>query len=249
MVGRHFPASAIGLTTRLESTSEEMLHELKKHPKLDCIIHLAAMTLVADCQKNPEQARQMNVEGAVKWFEAAAQAGVKHFIFASTSHVYGDPHTQDALSTDWPVNPVSVYGKTKVEAEAQLLILAKKYPNTKLTIARMFSLLSENSNPGLLYSNLIRRAREKDFSPVPGLNYVRDFLFVEEAVKRLLRVCSWADAPTIVHICSGQARTILSLAQEVFARFDLDAKKLLTTADPKPGDITWLVGQPTQIPS
>lgn len=248
MVGRHFPDSVIGLNTRLESSSDEMLSELQSLPQIDCLIHLAAMTLVSDCSKDPEKAHQLNVEGAVKWFEAAQKAGIKRFIFTSTSHVYGNPHTQIPLPTTWPLNPVNIYGKTKVEAERQLKLKAKNNPSTQLVIARMFSLLSKNAGPGLLYSNLFRRAREKDFSPVPGLSYIRDFLPAEKATERLLQLAKWNEAPEIVHICSGKARSILSLAEEVFAEYNLEAQKLLTEAPKNANDIPWLVGAPTAIP-
>lgn len=247
-VGRQFPQSTISLVTRLETDVTAMISELKSHGDVDCLIHLAAIMIVADCEKNPQKAHEVNVEGALKWFKAAAQSGVKHFIFTSTSHVYGNPKTQEPIPTSWPLNPVSVYGKTKAEAELKLIELARQFPNTKLTIVRMFSLLSKDSNPAQLYSNLYRRAREKDFSPVPGLNNVRDFLPVEVAAQRLQQLTHWKEAPSLVHISSGTGHSVLDLATEVFAEFGLDARKLLHEAEKSPTDIPYLVGIPTVFP-
>ena len=238
----------IGLKTRLENSSEEMLKELQSFPQINCIVHLAAMTLVKDCQSQPEKAYALNVEGASKWFMAAHQAGIRHFILASTSHVYGNPHTEQPISTKHPLNPVSVYGQTKVAAEIQLSDLARNFPQMKLTIARLFSVISKESKPGLLYTNLHRRAREKDFSPIPGLHYVRDFIPVDDVVDRLIRLASWQNAPPIVHISSGKGRRVLDLAAEVFLEYGLDAQKLLNEAPQEPNDIPWIVGEPTIIP-
>lgn len=247
-IGRLFPNDVIGLKTRLENSSRAMLEELSAHPQIDCVIHLAAMTLLKDCETYPDKAYELNVEGALKWFEAAAQADVKHFIFTSTSHVYGNPFTDKPLPTSYQMNPLSVYGKTKVKAEAQLTELSKKYPKTKLTIARLFSVISKESRPGLLYSNLHRRAQEKDFSLVPGLSYVRDFIPAEEAVKKLMRLTTWSQSPNVVHISSGKGRTVLDLATEVFAQYGLNAKELLNEGPKGPSDIPWIVGEPTAIP-
>lgn len=248
-VGRQFPADTISLVTRLEADSSAMVAELKSHTQIDCVIHLAAIMVVADCEKNPQKAHDVNVDGALKWFKAAAQAGVKRFIFTSTSHVYGNPQVREPVPTAWPLNPVSVYGKTKAEAENKLHELARQYPETKLTIVRMFSLLSKDSNPAQLYSNLYRRAREKDFSPVPGLYNVRDFLPVEIAALRLQQLALWKDAPEVVHICSGKERNVLDLATEVFAEFGLDAQALLREGEKGSADIPYLVGIPTPFPN
>lgn len=249
-VGKEFPADALSLNTRLEAAAMDMLRELtNQRQSIDTVIHLAAMTLVSDCQARPDEAVEFNVNGALKWFSAAAEAGVKHFILASTSHVYGNPLTQTPISTSHPVKPNNVYGQTKLTAEQKLQELSLKFPHTKLTIARMFSLISKKSNPGLLYSNLHRRAQEHDFSAVPGLSYTRDFSKVEFAVEKLIDLSHWQQAPDIVHICSGKARTVLNLAEEVFAEYGLDAKKLLSEAPGNPQDIPYIVGLPTQIPS
>jgi len=247
-IGRHFPNQIIGLKTRLESSSDEMFNELTQNSEIDCVIHLAAMTLVKECDLHPEKAHELNVNGALKWFEAAGKAGIKHFIFTSTSHVYGNPYTEIPIPPSYKLSPVSVYGKTKVEAEIKLKELAEKFPGTRLTIARLFSVLSKESKPGLLYSNLYRRAQEKDFSPVPGLHYTRDFIPAEQVVERLIHLASWTNAPPVVHISSGQGRKIIDLAAQVFAEYGLDAYQLLSEAPSSSNDIPAIVGEPTSIP-
>lgn len=248
-IGQYLPKTVISLETRLESGVSEMQKELASHPGIDCLIHLAALSLVKDCEENPDLAFDLNVNGSLKWFEAASRAGIKHFIFASTSHVYGNPKTNEAIPTTCRIAPINVYGRTKAQAEKELLQLTHKFPATQLTIARMFSLISKNSNPGMLYPNLHRRAREKDFSSVPGLNYVRDFLPMETAAQKLLNLAKWKEAPQIVNICSGHGRSILDLAEEVFQEYGISAKEHLKPSPPQANDIPWIVGKPTEIPN
>jgi nucleoside-diphosphate-sugar epimerase len=247
-IGRHFPSAVLGLKTRLEKSSDEMLEELLSLPKVDCVIHLAAMTKLKSCDVNPSMAYELNCNGALKWFEAAAQAKVGHFIFSSTSHVYGNPFTEKPLPTSFKINPLSVYGKSKANAEIELMKLAEKFPQTKLTIARLFSVISKESRQFLLYSNLHRRAREKDFSLVPGLHYVRDFIAAKDAVHKLLNLAAWSEAPPVVHISNGIGRKVLDLASEVFNEYGLNAKELLKEGPKGPNDVPWLVGEPTEIP-
>ena len=238
----------IALKTRLESSSAQMLAELQLHPRIDALIHLAAINLVKDCDANPKKAHAINTIGPSKWFEAAAKANIKTFIFTSTSHVYGVPTVREPLSTSQELSPLSVYAKSKADAEKELQVLAKKYPDTRLRIARIFSVISKEARPGLLYTNLHRRAREKDFSPVPGLNNVRDFIPATEVVERLIALAHWNQGAEVVHISTGKGRLVLDLATEVFAEYGLKAEELLTEDVKSPNDIPWMVGKPTPIP-
>ncbi len=80
----------------------------------DLIIHLAAVVGYPACSKNPQEAQAINVDGTAN---VAALAGKSRpVIFASTSSCYGA--VADGLCTeDTPLNPLSLYGTSKVEAE------------------------------------------------------------------------------------------------------------------------------------
>ncbi|HEY2328442.1 MAG TPA: NAD(P)-dependent oxidoreductase [Verrucomicrobiae bacterium] len=87
---------------------------LKDKPQL--VIHCAAITAVSDAQKNPELARQVNV-GATKFLaELAAEIP---FVFFSTDLVF-DGRKGNYTETD-AVNPLHIYGETKVVAEEIVL--------------------------------------------------------------------------------------------------------------------------------
>jgi dTDP-4-dehydrorhamnose reductase len=77
------------------------------------VIHCAAMSKTLECQANPTQARRNNVEATGHLAALAAEAD---FIFFSTDLVF-DGRKGNYVETD-AVNPLSVYGETKVEAEA-----------------------------------------------------------------------------------------------------------------------------------
>src|SRR5690606_5888266 len=68
----------------------------------DLIIHAAAMKQVPACEYNPSEAIATNVDGSQNVVDAAIDAGVSRVV---------------ALSTDKAVNPVNLYGATKLCAE------------------------------------------------------------------------------------------------------------------------------------
>jgi dTDP-4-dehydrorhamnose reductase len=88
--------------------------------KPDLIFHCAAMTKVPDCEKNPIGALLLNVEAT---FHLADLARNAQLIFFSTDLVF-DGAKGNYVETDAP-NPLSVYAKSKLEAEKKVLIYPK----------------------------------------------------------------------------------------------------------------------------
>ena len=238
------PEEPQALFTRLESTRDEKVAELRSLPRRPrALIHLAGMSVVRTCDENPERARALNVEGALKWYEAAGRAGIEHFVQVSTSHVYGRPRDDSPLLVDSPTDPVNVYGETKLEAERELF---KREGPPKVTIARVFSVLSKAMREGYLLTSLHKRARKRDFSPIPGFFNVRDFLWAEEVCARLLRVARNPNLPSVVLVCSGKGQRVCDIARTVFDGYGLDFSKIRIAADARDA-ITKIVGAPSPL--
>ncbi len=78
---------------------------------VDCVIHAAALKQVPACEYNPMEAIKTNILGSSNVVEAALDANVKKVL---------------ALSTDKAVNPINLYGATKLAAE-KLLVQSNSY--------------------------------------------------------------------------------------------------------------------------
>lgn len=106
-------ARVIGLSrAELELTDSLRVKERFHRDHPDLVIHCAALSRSTDCQANPALARRLNVEVTELLAELAGEIG---FIFFSTDLVFdGRAGNYDELA---PVNPLSIYGETKVAAE------------------------------------------------------------------------------------------------------------------------------------
>ena len=82
------------------------------------VVHLAAK-MVAN--GTPGGFRAINVDGARRLFEAAVAAGCRHFIHMSSTSVYGTPRSARLRTESDPTEPVTPYGRSKLEAEQALL--------------------------------------------------------------------------------------------------------------------------------
>jgi nucleoside-diphosphate-sugar epimerase len=86
------------------------------------LVHLAAVVGDPACARQPEIAREVNLEASLRLIEASRNAGVQRFIFASTCSNYGkmkDPNSY--VDEESELTPVSLYAETKVAVEKALL--------------------------------------------------------------------------------------------------------------------------------
>ena len=82
---------------------------------VDYIIHAAALKQVPACEYNPNEAIKTNIHGAMNVIDAALDTGVRKVV---------------ALSTDKAVNPVNLYGGTKLVSD-KLFVAANAYVGTE----------------------------------------------------------------------------------------------------------------------
>jgi nucleoside-diphosphate-sugar epimerase len=87
------------------------------------VIHLAAIVGDKACAQDEDLAVQTNWTSTVALARAAADRGVRRFVFASTCSVYGEGR-EDVLTEESPIRPLSLYAETRRHAEEGLLELA-----------------------------------------------------------------------------------------------------------------------------
>lgn len=87
--------------------------------KPDTIIHLAADHEVGRSVEEPDVFYQNNVANTIGLLNSAIKAGVKNFVFSSTSSVYGDTQSFPTTESE-PMLPVSPYGRSKAIVENML---------------------------------------------------------------------------------------------------------------------------------
>lgn len=92
---------------------------------VDAIIHLAALSNDPICEFDPNLTLAINHKATVKLARLAKKIGVKRFIFSSSQSMYGISETDEELDEDKSrKNPLTVYAKTKWDAEVDIKKLA-----------------------------------------------------------------------------------------------------------------------------
>jgi len=88
---------------------------------VDYVFHLAAKNSIIDCENDPDETHDINVNGTRNIFEASTLHQVKKVIYAESSAVYEG--SKNLPSTESDASPQSVYAKSKMETN----LIAKEY--------------------------------------------------------------------------------------------------------------------------
>ena len=144
---------------------------------VDYIVHAAALKQVPACEYNPDEAIKTNITGAQNVINAALNTGVKRVV---------------ALSTDKAVNPVNLYGATKMVSD-KLFIAANAYSGSKdinFSIVRYGNVAGSRGSIIPLFKNLIEKG-EKEL-PITDYRMTRFWISLPEGVELVLKALNEA---------------------------------------------------------
>ncbi len=157
---------------------------------IEVVYHESAIPSVARSVADPLRSRRANGTATVTMLLAARDAGVRRFIYASSSSVYGDTPTLPKRETMTP-NPLSPYAAEKLCGEHYLRMFHRLFGLETLSL-RYFNIFGPRQDPGSPYSGVISRfatALIRGETPVifgDGLQS-RDFTYVGNVVDANLR--------------------------------------------------------------
>ena len=156
---------------------------------VDAIVHLAAIVGDPACSRQPELAREVNVEATRSLLRDAEKAGVQRVVFASTCSNYGKLADPDAYANeDWELSPVSLYAETKVEAELEVLGQARNgLPATCLRLATVYG-ASPRMRFDLTVNEFVRDLASERELVVYGEQFWRPYVHVRDAARAVAHV-------------------------------------------------------------
>jgi UDP-glucuronate 4-epimerase len=192
---KRFPADAKFSFRKLDITHRSDVQALFEEQKFDAVVNLAAQAGVRYSITNPHAYIDANIVGFINLIEGARHTNVKHFVFASSSSVYG-ANTRLPLSEDDNVDhPLSLYAATKKANE----LMAHSYANLfqlPCTGLRFFTVYGPWGRPDMALFKFTKAILADE--PIQVFNHgnmVRDFTYIDDIVEGVVRVIDATAVP------------------------------------------------------
>jgi nucleoside-diphosphate-sugar epimerase len=150
------------------------------------IVHLAAIVGDPACSRQPELAREVNLNGTRALLDDAERVGVDRFILASTCSNYGRMSNGAFADETVELKPISLYAETKVAAEQDALSRRKLVP-TCLRFATVYG-TSPRMRFDLTVNEFTRDLAVKDELTIFGEQFWRPYIHVRDAADAIVRV-------------------------------------------------------------
>jgi len=206
---------------------------------VDFVLHQAALPSVPRSIEDPILTSEINIEGTLNLLVASRDAGIKKFVFASSTAVYGDdprlPKEEGMEGT-----PLSPYAVSKITGEKYCQVFSQIYDLPTICL-RYFNVFGPRQDPFSQYAavvpNFITKMLKGESPTIFGDGeQSRDFTYVSNVVgANLLAAEAQNVSGEIFNIACGERITVNSLAIKINELLGKDISPVHD--EPRPGDI------------
>ncbi|MBI4431963.1 MAG: GDP-mannose 4,6-dehydratase, partial [Candidatus Omnitrophica bacterium] len=186
---------------------------------VEAVFHFAAIRSVAKSVEDPSLSHEVNATGALLLLDASAKAGVKHFLFTSTSAVYGEAAAR-FQKEDGKLAPISPYGVAKLAAEYYARYYFKEH-HLPTTTVRIFNVYGPRQNPESRYSLVVPGVLSKIVRNQPPVidgtgDQARDFIYIGDIVDAFFKAMGNPRAfGKVYNLGAGKALSINTIARHL----------------------------------
>jgi len=206
---------------------------------VDFVLHQAALPSVPRSIEDPLTTNEINVKGTLNLLLASRDAGVKKFVFASSSSVYGDDPRLPKKEGEEGA-PLSPYAISKLVGEMYCQVFSQIYSLSTVCL-RYFNIFGPRQDPYSQYSavipNFINKMVKGESPTIFGDGeQSRDFTYVANVVEaNKLAVEAKDVSGEILNIACGERTTVNSLVIEINQILKKDIKAIYDKL--RPGDV------------
>lgn len=211
------------------------LAELFSGARFDQVIHLAARAGVRPSLEEPALYQRVNVEGTVNLLEAGRGRGVKKFIIASSSSVYGVNSKVPFSETDPIFSPISPYAASKLAGEALGHVYHHVY-GLDIVMLRFFTVYGPRQRPDLAIHKFAALMSAGEAIPVFGDgSTARDYTYIDDTVQGIMACTRKEFGYQIYNL--GESQTVQLTRLIELLEQALGRKALIRRLPLQPGDV------------
>ncbi len=188
-----------------------LVEEMFRQHHFDAVFHLAARAGVRPSISDPKLYFTTNIDGTFNLLDACRHHGVKRFIFASSSSVYGINRKVPFSESDPIERTISPYAATKIAGE-QICSNYSYLFGIHCACLRFFTVYGPRQRPDLAISKFLKAVREgKPIDRYGDGSTARDYTYVDDIVQGILGAAAYTEVSSFeIFNLGGSATTTLS---------------------------------------
>jgi len=235
----------------LDVTSADSLSAAMEAARPDVVFHLAAQASVGASLNDAEGTWLVNATGTLRLLQAVGDAA--RVLIVSSAEVYGAvPEAEQPLRESRALRPCNPYAASKAAAE-MLAVEASLSGRCDAVVARSFNHTGPGQDARFSLPSFARqlaaigRGEGEPVLRVGNLSARRDFLDVRDVVRAYRVLAERGARGEVYNVCSGQARSIRSLVDEMVSISGTGARVEVDEARVRPVDVPVLRGDPARL--
>jgi len=197
----------------------------------DIVYHLATNPEVRTWKASPEDHFKQNIEATYNLLEALRRSGdAEAVVFTSSSTVYGEADVIPTPEDYGPMKPISLYGASKLAAEALVSAYASMY-GFRCVIYRMANVVGPRCNHGVIYDFVAKLRRDPKVLEVLGDGtQSKSYLYVDDCLEGvILGVEKTEERVAILNIGSEDRVDVKTIASIVIEEMGLTGVEVRLT--------------------
>ncbi len=206
---------------------------------IDYVLHQAALPSVPRSISDPVTSNEVNINGTLNVLETSGKSGVKKFVFASSSSVYGNTPELPKHEAILP-SPLSPYAVTKLTGEKYTQVYSRVF-GLKTISLRYFNVFGPRQDPDSQYSAVIPKFIKAMKNGKPPVVFgdgeqSRDFTYISNVVEaNILAALSDSGSGAAVNCACHDRISINALIKELNKIMNTNIRPVYS--EPRPGDI------------
>lgn len=206
----------------------------------DVIVHLAAKAGVRPSIQDPVTYQEVNVTGTQNMLEFARERGIRQFVFASSSSVYGVNPNVPWREDDHVLMPISPYASTKVSGELLGHVYSHLY-GIRFIALRFFTVFGPRQRPDLAIYKFARLMLAGHPIPFYGDGSTRrDYTYIDDIIQGVRAAMDYeATSYEVINLGNHQSISLNEVVRELEKVLGVQAR--LERLPEQPGDVpqTW----------
>jgi len=214
----------------------EHLRDVFQENPIDSVVHLAARAGVRPSLADPLLYQDVNIRGTLMLLEACREHGVKRFVFASSSSVYGENQRVPFAESDLDIQPISPYGATKRAGELLCFPYHQLY-GMDIACLRIFTAYGPRQRPEMAIHKFTRLIDHGEKIPMFGDGSSRrDYTYIDDLIKGILGTLDHLKGFEIYNLGESQTTSLKELI--TFIEKGLGKEARIEKLEPQPGDVS-----------